>query len=100
MLDIVFIVIMMWVLSFVMKKHGTWTQLDGGSLVGWFLVNFVLLGVTKWLILGLWIGFTFPTKATESQSAVASIIAIGIWFVLLYWRVGGRLIRLLNAEKK
>jgi len=99
--DIFFIIILMWALTLAMRKHGQWRRLtEFGDFVAWLLITCVIFGVTKLLVIGIWLGFKIPVEASDEEHTIAATITIIFWVSMMYWRIPGRMLNIFIKPKE
>jgi len=87
MLDFLSIFAMAWIIQYCVRRHKTGDPIKGiGDLIGLVAAAVLIFGLTKWIVLGLIAGFSFPMIYTSTQGLISSVIVLGLWFPLLYWR--------------
>lgn len=91
--DVFFIVVLMYVLSWTMIKHGTWKKMTGVSdFLGWFIACTFALILVRFPIYLFVYGFTFPFNPTPTLEIISGISAILFWGSMAYWRIPMRLL--------
>lgn len=93
--DVFFTLILMLVFKFTMQKNGTWMPIHGiRDGLGWVVLCFIILAFSKLPFLIVMEGYKIPFTSNPLHHAVASIVAISVWFVLMYWRLPSKLVRI------
>ena len=57
-----------------------------------------IFGMTKGLIIGMLYGWTFPVTNDQTAHTISSLLAIVIWGVMMYWRLPGKLWRIVTRK--
>jgi mannose/fructose/N-acetylgalactosamine-specific phosphotransferase system component IID len=100
-MDIFFAILMMIAFSNAMGHNGKWKPMTGiGDAIAWFMVSLMAIALVRIPIyLSLYGWPPGPYNPSPILQFVTGLIAVAFWWVMTYWRVPGRIFRILIGKR-
>ena len=100
-MDILFCIVLWISLTFCMQKHGTARpHSDGlGAFIAGVIVSLFMIALFRLPIYVFLYGWKFPFNPSSTATFWTGVCAVAFWSAMAWWRIPGRVVRVIFPPK-